>query len=78
MIIEFLYMKIKMVIFLLQLPCYICNQALFVSVALINETLRAKFTIDLEAKIVKGNEESQVYSRALVITLALNLFFVLI
>ena len=61
MLIEFLYMKIKFTIFRLLLPCYICNQFLFVTVALLNETLRHTYIIDKEKEIVKGGEDSDYW-----------------
>lgn len=78
MIIEFLYKKIKFSIFALLLPCYICNQILFVSVALVNELLRGKLDIDVEKKTVKGNDESKYWTNVLIICLVLNLLTVLV
>lgn len=78
MIIEFLYTKIKYAILCLLLPCYIINQILFVTVALVNETLRTKYEIDKENNIVKGNEESKQWSNILIWCLVLNLCSVLI
>ena len=52
MIIEFLYKKIKIRIFQMQLPSYIANQVLFVAVALVNEQLRTTIYIDTDNKTV--------------------------
>ena len=52
MIIEFLYKKIKYTMIRLQLPCYIANIVIFVSVAFINEELRDNYKIDKEKQIV--------------------------
>lgn len=78
MIIEFLYKKIKFTIVVLQLPCYICNQILFVAVALVNEELRSTIFLDKEAGTAQGNSRSSYWTKVLIGCLVLNLFFVLV
>ena len=48
MIIEFLYNKIKKVIFLMLLPPFLTNIILFCTVAILNEDLRNYYEIDRE------------------------------
>lgn len=78
MIIEFLYTKIKYNIFKVLLPCQILIQITFVAVALVNEDLRNKYTIDHENGMVYGTEESQREVNIMVALLVFNLIVVLI
>lgn len=78
MVIEFLYTKIKFSIFILALPSYVCNQVLFVVVALVNEELRSKYIIEKSKDTVRGNNESFYWTNVLITCLVLNMFFVLI
>ena len=78
MVIEFLYKKIKVTIFILQLPCYLGNQLLFVAVALVNESLRSTIKIPKEKDTVSGNTESADWTKTLIACLVLNLLFVMI
>ena len=77
MIIEFLYLNFKSSIFVLLLPCYICNQVLFIVVALVNERLRDNFKFDRVRDIVSCDEVSDYWLRTLIGCLICNFFFVL-
>lgn len=78
MLIEFLYQKIKYSIIRLMLPCYLCNQVIFVVVALTNENLRSSYIIDREKNIVTGSKDSGYWEQFLITFCLLNLFFVLV
>lgn len=78
MIIEFLYKKIKYTIFILMLPSYICNQILFVTVALVNEQIRSNIVLEKEKNVVYGAGEMQKWSYVLLYCLVFNLIFVLV
>lgn len=56
MIIEFLYQRIKVTIFYVQLPAFICNLILFVTLAIVNESTCNSFKVD-ETYVV-GDDES--------------------
>ena len=73
MIIEFLYKKIKVVIFMMLLPPFLINIILFCTVAILNEDLRNYYKIDHEEKVVKGNDDSDIYTDTLTSLIALNL-----
>lgn len=78
MVIEFLYTKIKYTIIRLQVPFYLCNNIIFVTVAALNENLRSTYMIDHDLKIVTGSKESTNKEDILLIFLILNLIIVLL